>query len=90
MTDSFVHGLFHVKPVGTPSFSKLTPNISKFSAWILQAFPKILLAVLSVFNGLQGVQADFFKFQIFRLARLRKPPLRSRPREIGEESRLST
>ena len=51
-----------------PRISKLAPSFSKSTAWILQAFPKLLSSVLSVFKGLQRLQAQFFNFQIFRPA----------------------
>jgi hypothetical protein len=41
------------------------PNVSKFIAWNLQTFPKIPLAVLSLFKGLWGPQERFLNLQIF-------------------------
>jgi hypothetical protein len=50
---------------GRQAFSKLFPNISKFVAWNLQTFPNIYSSVLSLFNGLQGIQERFFDSKPF-------------------------
>jgi hypothetical protein len=52
-----------------PSFS---PNISKFIAWILQAFPNISFAVLSLFKDLRGPQGDYPSFANFCAAEPRR------------------